>query len=601
MAKYSNEEKIVQDFKEIADFQLPQASVRRDLANLREQLDKGLKTESPAQRNVWSTIMHNRMTKYVSAAMIFAAVFISMQFLPTPQLSAAELLTKVSKNMTRFKIVKSVTENYLPGQTEPVSSETAIVDYNRKQCFITFSQGWLHQMDYENRIWSIYRPEDNTMIVKELSGELGNPGKQVEAYIKKLSEVGLEVRQSEIIEGGIEFTVIEYDDVLYNMSDDPNLFVSSTIMGSRAVKTIAHKLLINRSDLFLGWSEIRYYDPQDNLIVTKKATSEPIDSAPADIYELGVPDDVKIINKVPDERVQEVCKQIEEHRGRFLKSYLAVQTEMDVTGQQPHLMEGTVIYCKGRKIRVDSFRSIYSSDKQKPIPAEATELLKDSLALLEQYVPGSVRPREIRIYDGLWQHIYEEQGDKMVLKKPHRRPDGDMYGDDDIEDFGWRKLWMYDELPAYMIEDDFSTEKGLLAMEVTWQSQWGWVPERKVLYVDPAKDYLFRRYIEEKLIDAPWQIDKTWIDQLDEQKKKRLRESVRVYDVTEYGQTTAGQWYPKTITSKGYDQYNPLGENGYREKWNRVYRIDLLEENPDLPDELFDPEILTPFEEKTTE
>ena len=75
--------------------------------------------------------MHSKMTKYVSAAMVFFAVFISMQFLPGAELNAAQLLTKVSKNMQQFKCVKSVTENYLPGQKEPFSRETTIIDSSK--------------------------------------------------------------------------------------------------------------------------------------------------------------------------------------------------------------------------------------------------------------------------------------------------------------------------------------------------------------------------------------------------------------------------------------------------------------------------------------
>ena len=115
------------------------------------------------------------------------------------------------------------------------------------------------------------------------------------------------------------------------------------------------------------------------------------------------------------------------------------------------------------------------------------------------------------------------------------------------------------------------------------------MPVRKVLYVDPSKDYLYRRYVEEELVDAPWQIDKNWLDSVEN--KGRLEEEVRVYDVIEYGQTSEGQWYPKTITIKGYD--NPLRKNSIKMDFNRISRIYLLEENPDLPDELFDPEQLS--------
>ena len=588
MTKKISEEKIIQDFKKIADFEVSSETVLSDLSDIRRLLRNRDSIESPAIRNVWRMIMHSKLTKYVSAAMVFFAVFISMQFLPGAELNAAELLTKVSKNMQKFKYVKSVTQSYLPDQEEPASSQTGITDYKNRQCFLIYSEGYLHQWDYKKMIWSVYRPEDNTMVVKPLSGEWIDPKAQIEEYTEKLSQEGLEVSQTEIMENGVAATVIEFDETLNNISHDPNMYMSKMMMGQTTVKTIRTKLVINRDDLYLSRSEMSYYDPQDNLIISKKTIKKPVDSVPLDIYELGVPEDVNIINKVPDKRVQEVRGLIEDYQNRFLKNYIAVQTEIDVTEGQPRLMEGTVIYCKGKKIRVDSFRSQYPSDKKKLIPAEVTVLLKESLARLEPYVSKTPRPRAIHLYDGLWQHIYEEQGDKMVLRKPHRRPDGDLYGDDDIEDFGWRLLWLLNE-PEWMYEDDFSTENDFLGMEITRQSQFGRLPVRKVLYVDPSKDYLYRRYVEEELVDVPWQIDKNWLDSVEN--KERLEEEVRVYDVTEYGQTSKGQWYPKTITIKGYD--NPLRKNSIKADYNRISRIYLLEENPDFPDELFDPEQLS--------
>jgi len=591
MSKPINENKIIQIFNEISGYEPPSATVQNDLKQLRGLLAEPKTGRTFVKGTIWRTIMQSRYTKYISAALVFLAVMIGMQFLPESELNAAELLTQVSKNIRRFPIIKTVTKNTRAGAEEPSSFETNIINYQNKQVFTIYSEGYIHHRDFNANIWRVYRPEDNTMVVNELSGEWMEPEAQVDGFIGKLTKEGLQVLKTEEVVDGMAVITIEYDERLDNISSDPSTYMSTTMMDGATVKTIKTKLTINRDKIFLSNYEVRYYTPQDQLIVTQKTESEPFDRIPADVYELGVPSDVKIINKVPDERVQKTRSLINEHQNRFLKNYIAVQTETDLTKSQERLMEGTVIYCKDKKIRVDVFRSQYPSDKKKPIPDEVTALLKDSLARLEPYISNPPRPRAIHLYDGLWQHIYEEQDGQMVLCKPHRRPDGDLYGDDDIADFGWRKLWWLNE-PEWMYEDGYSAENGLVGMELTAQSEFGRLPKRLVLYVDPAKDYLYRRYIEEELVDAPWQIDKGWLDKVED--KGQLTERIRIYDVVDYGRTSEGQWYPAVITIKGYD--NPLREHGIKEDFERVCRIYLLQENPDLPEELFDPTLLSALE-----
>lgn len=589
MSKHISEEKLVQHFSEIAEFELPPEAVQRDLADIRKLLSDREIPKSPTGTNVWRIIMKNKTTRYISAAMIFFAVFIAMQFLPESELSAAELLTKVSKNMRQFSIVRSVTENYLPEQDEPTDYETHIIDYTRKQAFIVYSKGYLHQLNYEAMVWSVYRPEDNTMVVQTLSGQWLGADAQVDEYIEKLSQEGIEVYQSELLEDDIKLTVIEYDEILNNISVDPEKYMSNTLVGNKIVKRIHTKLIVNRDQLYLSHSEISYYDLQDNLIITKKSTSEPAEYAPGDIYELGVPSDVTIINKVPDQQISEVRELIKQNQSRFLKNYVAIQLENRVESDGTEsLIEGMVIYSQGKKLRVDVFRRKYSSDNDNAMLDKVEALMADSKTRIQPYVSEEFCPRSIRIYDGLWQYNLDDYTGQYAVRTPQRRPDGDEYGDDDIDDFGWRVLWMLGE-SEWMYEDDFSLENDLLAMEVTWQSQFGRLPERKVLYVDPAKDYLYRRYIEEKLVDASWQIDDNWLEEVE--KKDQLQEEVRVYDVTEYARTSEGQWYPKTITIKGYD-CRPLSNYTKKYDFNRVSRIYLLQENPDLPDALFDPDQL---------
>jgi hypothetical protein len=588
MARYKDDQSVINVFKELATFELPQTAVDRDLGQIRSMLAEEETRVADQRTSRWNFLLGRSWTKYAAAAIVLLLLCLSLDLRPASKLSAAELLTKVAKNMNRLTWGKSTSKKYRPGVAEPVSVDVGWVDLKGKKVYTIYDDTYIHLADYKKMHWSVYRPEDRTLIVQKLSGLWEGPGTQVEGYIKRLKDEGLEVKRSEELRQGVDVIVLEFDEVLSNMSDDPNRFMSKMLFDNQAVKTIRTKLVISESDLLLGEGELSYFSSTDDRIITIKSTWEPVERGPVDLHELGVPHDATIINKIPTPEAEALREKINKHKQGFLQHYVAVQTEARVEDGKEQVIEAMVIYYQGKKIRVDVFQNLYgnSNDLEGPY----AHLLQRSRAYLGEHYPESHRwgIRSIRIYDGLWQHILAEREDQMILKSPQRRPDGDMYADDDLDDFGWRKLWWLNE-PEYMLVDDFSQANDLLAMELTAQGTERRLPKCLRLYVDPEKDYLFRRYSEENLVDASWQIDDGWWDTV--KNKDRLEERVRVFDVTEYAQTSQGQWYPTVITMNGHTM--PQSRHSVREQYKRISRISLLQENPKLPDELFDPEQLT--------
>ncbi len=586
MAERMNEKQIIDSLARAGEFELPQETVKRDIDRVRERLSEREAGQTKRRVSLWEHLMRDRWIRYSAAAVLaIAAIF---YFAQSPQLSAEELLTRVSVSMSELKWIKAVNRHYGgPDGETLLSVETILTDLKRRQVFRIYQAGYLHQMDYEQWRWSIYRPADNTMIVKKLEGEWAGPETQVKEYIAKLRQEGIDVRQSATTVGGVRMTVVEFDETLNDMNPDPNVFMSPMMMGGRCVKTIRTKLTIDPAHMQLSSAEMFYLDPADALIVRIESRCEPQESGPSDIYELGVPEDVKIINKVPDDEVESIREQIGTHRKAFLKDYIAVQTESRIEEGTENIIEAMVIYSHGDHIRVDVFRRWYGPNDS--VADQNLPALEGSLEWLKSCVPDTSRLvlRSMRIYDGLWQHILDDKDGQWVVQEPQRRPDGDMYRDDDIEDFGWRTLWWLGN-PEHMYEDAFSKGNSLAAMELTTQWDGTSLPKRLTLYVDPAKDYLVRRYSEEQLLDASW-LEKP-IDVNSIENAARLHEEVRVYDVTEYGRTTEGQWYPRTITIKGFDR--SVQKNPYTQDFNRISRIYLLQEHPEFSPDCFDSEIL---------
>lgn len=581
MTEKINDRELIRHFEEIVQFELSASVAERDIERARQSLTTGETRTCSGHKGLWRRVATNRWAQSLSAvAACLVAALVIYQFNDT-QLSAEELLGKVAANLNKARWVKNVTTSYLPGQTEPASVDEQWIDLKDKKIYCIYSGKYIHLMDYAQMHWSIYNPDSREMVVKKLSGQWAGPGTQLNEYVEKLRDEGLKVTQSQEVHDGVTMAVIAFEETLTSMNPDPNQFTSKMLIAGKSVKTIRTRFIVDPATCRAGESEITYYDAADELIVTRKTETEPVETGPADIYELGVPHDVTIVNKVPDAHVEEIRSQIQRHRDKFLKRYAAVQTEARIEDGRERIMEAMVIYRQDKKLRVDVFRNLYGTPDE--LTGPWADILETSMKHMEPFWSDKERfgIRSIRIYDGLWQHILDERENEMVLREPQRRPDGDMYGDDDIDDFGWRTLWWLNA-PEHMYEDDFSRANDLLAMELIGMG-YHHVPKRLVLHVDPDKDYLYRRYSEQNLLDAPWREpgDRTETGESSAQ----AREGTRIYDVIEYGQTSEGQWYPKVVTIEGYDQN--VGRP--RRPIHRVSRIHLIEENPTLPDSLFDP------------
>lgn len=570
----NHEQKIIRALEKAGQFELPQGSYERDLERVRERLAGG-----HSRRSLWRTVVRSRWAKPFSVAAVLAIATMAFLFFLEPQPAAAELLAQVARAMDKLAWAKIVTESFAPGREEPVSTDVQWTDATNRRVYAIYDRKYIHLMDYARRQWSVYRPETNDMVVEPLAGEWVSPSGAIQTYVRKLRDEGIEVTQSEQMHENRAAVVLEFTESLnYVQGNGP---VTNMMMNGRHVKTLRHKLIIDKQDHLLGAAEITYLDPNDAVIVTQRSTSEPVETGPADIYELGVPRSATIINHMPDGRVQQVREQIAAHASRFLDTYIAVITEARVENGQEQIIEGMVVFRRGKALRVDVYRRLYSQPDN--VTPRCRRDLDASLSRLKAYWPEGENwgIRSVRLYDGLWQHVLDVKDDKLTAWEKQRRPDGDAYADDDLDDFAWRTLWWLNE-PEHMFEDDYSRAHGLIAVELASPWQGYRLPERQVAYYDPQKDYVCHRYVDEELFDAPWQNDKNWMEKVRD--KRSLTERSAVREVTEYGRTSTGHWYPTTITETGHER--PW--DGSRVDVTRIIRIHLITEHPEFPEGIFD-------------
>jgi hypothetical protein len=176
----------------------------------------------------------------------------------------------------------------------------------------------------------------------------------------------------------------------------------------------------------------------------------------------------------------------------------------------------------------------------------------------------------------------------------------------DLPDLGWPMIaigWPMTPLggdPEYnykIIQNDFSENNNLLCFERLNQSMIGngqvySVASKNLFYVDPKRDYICVRseYYKQDIIMTRgiMTID---IDGLGIDPESIPTEPCSIIEVTEFGTTPAGQWYPKKIHKSIRTQYGDSAGQSYfqqREQSVLVY----LETDPVFPEGIFDPENL---------
>ena len=116
-----------------------------------------------------------------------------------------------------------------------------------------------------------------------------------------------------------------------------------------------------------------------------------------------------------------------------------------------------------------------------------------------------------------------------------------------------------------LVESDFAEKYGLICLEQLVQGKVLFVddgdveadwPARRRIYFDPKKNYMWVRFEEHMIPDAKWQIDKKWKEELPLEWRNMRRQHM-ILEVTEFGQTEDGVWYPvrvnETIEYDGED------------------------------------------------
>ncbi len=320
------------------------------------------------------------------------------------------------------------------------------------------------------------------------------------------------------------------------------------------------------------------------------------ETAPPDIYALGVPADARILDMRPPADFKELEGKVETAREAFGPSYYGIVCEARVLEDGSYQgRKISVVYKKGTLYRIESY-SYYLRPRG---DSEATEQLRqalstDDIAALEAWLKTR-SPRSVEFYDGTWRTTMQldDQGRLEKQKTRTGALNAKLARARPIEHKVWGEPSLLVRLLPPMIGKStrlLPPKQGpfgeMLGVEHTWQ---GWrtgdqivfYPGRRRQYFNPVRDYICEDSELEKNSNADWQEDKDWLKGLPADARERnffLRQS---HKVLKYAQTSDGQWYARKILEE--DQF---GRRQPTQKVIFIY-VDVIRS---LSDDLMHPE-----------
>ena len=323
------------------------------------------------------------------------------------------------------------------------------------------------------------------------------------------------------------------------------------------------------------------YKPDGNVIEVGEMTFDYPDDGPADIYELGAPRSAAIIDDRTKPEAEEIFNTYDAYHRNVPSRYIMVSMNyhhIERIGADV-IDEVTRIYTDGRLQRYEKYNLVDWLEYLDNWPKYSAQMGNTFDSQLKWWTQGEHSGcRIIRLYDNEYHYTLEcdLKTKKWSANSRVRDPERE-YLPGGLGSWGWSQyrlsLGVPGEPPITVIEDEYSKRNKLICLQRLWQGEIykGSVtlPCKSLWYLDPQRDYIRQVFVEHFVRNAPWQRYKSWLEGVD---PNRIPEDKTQWgrEVTEFGQTDAGQWYPKRIGD------NPI----------------FLDTDPEFPEGIFDPENL---------
>jgi hypothetical protein len=355
--------------------------------------------------------------------------------------------------------------------------------------------------------------------------------------------------------------------------------------------TVNGKINVNPKSRLPLFCEYKTTDADGNQATNRMQFKFP-QSGPKDIYNMGAPASAK----APAEDLLEVLDTYLSNRKNSPQRYIAIITE-----DQWYMKTWTldIIYKDGKIKRketrtTDEFKQQWEKySGQKDVPFES---------LLELARKGGKEYNSIELYvDGKFYRAYRSKN--LPWKISEQSSSGpDRLARDDLTGLGW-PVFSDMQNEGTIIENDHSRINNLICIQQLRQGEKMpegrqekvHMPSRYLYYFNPERDYICERIEYYSVRNAPWQKDKSWLDEVE---SYELQPDTRnITEVMEYRQTEGGRWYPYKIEFKVSSYDSDIGAL-------RPYSINsvktiYLNTEPEFPQGIFDPNQVTHLDKNT--
>ncbi|KPK41121.1 MAG: hypothetical protein AMJ65_10085 [Phycisphaerae bacterium SG8_4] len=528
-----------------------------------------------AQPALRRQIMKSPITRLAAAAIVITVALIGINQFGGSIDGANVAFGRIKQAVENVPWVHSVNSNSNCSD-EGWLSFVQQIEINKK------TDGKVTYTDYRKKVKYVYSPDTETITLSDISNKKFALGATdlfslIEAYLDNERARGAELTRQNGLYHDMPVEILAITRSENNWTEEIKIFLNTESYLPLAVEVESGNL--NGESSYVG-----------------RVTFDYPESGPRDIYALGVPQSARIIDLLPEPDALEVLHTYQEYRDNAPSKYGAVvifDTEGSVMVEEDVIGCATIIYSDEQRQYGEQYKIIGTPD-------EYAHQIGDTFESAMNWCRRSdlAKPNVVDLFDGVYHYQTQyDEGDNRWSLQPREDCPGDERGNylKVLRRKGWPGIVPKAEnSPPHqirIIEDHYSQKYGLICIELLRQgANYGgrikaMPPIRELYYLNPQKDYICQRLEHYRRRNAPWQEDSSWLDGIDPDNVRP--DATTITQVTEYGQTSYGQWYPKVVTSTivGVREDSTPGVFTTTETIH-------LETAPEFPDRIFDPENL---------
>jgi anti-sigma factor RsiW len=505
--------------------------------------------EHPARARVaiWRAIMRKRPVRLAAAAVIVAALLISLSHFNGTVVKAVEFeeITQAMQQVPWLHARGAGFERQIGGVAEQWIGFASKIHAGK------WANGKVSFASEKDHKQFVYDPNSNTITVRYLEAsaiDLTSPATLLTSMHKLLAEQGAQVS---VRRGSYQGRKVQVQDITL-----------SNVGGHGESQALT--LYVDPESKLLYGAKIEAVDAAGKVVMAGTITFDYPSSGPQSIYDLGVPRDARIGGDGTQTGFQTLLEQYRRMRAEATNEYIAIITHAANDGIVTRL---DVDYRSGRKHRLERHSVFHSGEVLDRLWPQYKEQLGNTFDSLLSWTRRHYDdPRagvSIYLYDGGYYCSTRQNGENGWSKQDKLYlPGGDPAPSISLVDVAWPRIVS----TARIIEDDYARQNGLICIESLSQGhvdprEWASLPGRFLSYLDPSWDYLCRRRVTERRPDADWQQDKDWLAGVDPNKVRDS--SITVDEITEAFQAPNGHWYPKVVVERSGgiredDRHTPL-------------------------------------------